>query len=74
MPLPCGHTPPTLPGEDTGAPDYDPSRCRVCWLYMTDIRYRRLWGGDDNVATPKNSHQSAKPRMSISELAAQKRH
>jgi hypothetical protein len=26
--------------------------CRLCWLWDTDARYRKLWGGDPATVTP----------------------
>lgn len=50
---------------------YDTSQCRFCWLFFHDERYRRLWGGEGVANIPTSS---SKPRMSITELAARKRH
>jgi hypothetical protein len=37
---PCGHALPRLPRPPAYV-DY----CHLCYLYETDERYRRLWGG-----------------------------
>lgn len=39
---PCGHETPVLPPEGE---DYSPKYCRVCWLYETNAKYNKLWGG-----------------------------
>lgn len=37
------------PVHKTGEPwvEGKPGNCRLCWLYMNDSRYRRLWGGGE---------------------------
>lgn len=47
----------------------DTKNCRLCFLYETNPHYRKHWGGPP-LAIPR----SAKPRMSIAEMANKKRH
>ena len=37
--------------------------CHICKLFRTDIRYRRLWGGDDQVAQPLPMSPDARRRL-----------
>lgn len=50
---------------------YDNTQCRFCWLFNHDERYRTLWGGE---GLPHSAVVLPKPKVSISELAAKRKH
>lgn len=46
---------------------WGPDNCVLCYRFHYSLGHRRVWGGDDKV-------RGHKPRRSINDLAAQKRH
>jgi hypothetical protein len=60
--IPCGHC--------------KQPRCRLCFLARTDARYRALWGIEAPPPPPVavRTRDPNKPRVSLAQLAEQKRH
>ena len=48
--------------------------CRLCHLYATDDRYRRLWSEPTSARPTRPARDPNKPRVNIADLAQQRRH